>query len=84
MTLTELNNYFNSFLKKEDYAADISLNGIQIQNKEPKSKQITKVAFAVDACETTEKKEARQSKTKHFLPTLQKKETKTVYREKDA
>ena len=43
MTLTELNNYFNSFLKKEDYAADISLNGIQIQNKEPDSKQITKV-----------------------------------------
>ena len=67
MTLIELNNYFNSFLKKEDYAADISLNGIQIQNKEPDSKQITKVAFAVDACETTAKIAAEQGAQALFV-----------------
>ena len=67
MTLIELNNYFNSFLKKEDYAADISLNGIQIQNKEPNSKQITKVAFAVDACETTAKIAAEQGAQALFV-----------------
>jgi len=53
MTLNELNDYFNKFLKKEEFAPDPSLNGIQIQNKEPDSKQIKKVAFAVDACEET-------------------------------
>ena len=51
MTLTELDEYFNSFLKKENFSNDISLNGIQIQNSNPDSKQIKKVAFAVDACE---------------------------------
>lgn len=55
MTLNQLDEYFNSFLKKEDYASDISLNGIQIQNKAPDSKQIKKIAFAVDACEATAK-----------------------------
>ena len=53
MTLIELNDYFNSFLQRENYVSDPSLNGIQIQNKEPVSKQIKKVAFAVDACEET-------------------------------
>ena len=53
MTLIELDQYFNSFLKKENYPSDPSLNGIQIQNKEPSSKEIKKVAFAVDACELT-------------------------------
>ncbi len=53
MTLNELDNYFNAFLKKENYPADPSLNGIQIQNAEPDSKQIKKIAFAVDACEAT-------------------------------
>lgn len=53
MTLKQLDDYFNSFLKKEDYAADISLNGIQIQNSNPTEKEIKKVAFAVDACEET-------------------------------
>ena len=67
MTLIELNNYFNSFLKKEDYASDMSLNGIQIQNKEPDSKQITKVAFAVDACETTAKIAAEQGAQALFV-----------------
>ena len=58
MTLTEFDSYLNSFLKKEDYAGDISLNGIQIQNASPDSKQIKKVAFAVDACKETALKAA--------------------------
>ena len=58
MTLTELNRYFNSFLHKEDYDSDISLNGIQISNSAPDEKPITKVAFAVDACEATALKAA--------------------------
>ena len=58
MTLTELNRYFNSFLHKEDYDSDISLNGIQISNSSPDEKEITKVAFAVDACEATALKAA--------------------------
>lgn len=58
MTLTELNRYFNSFLHKEDYDSDISLNGIQISNSAPNEKQITKVAFAVDACRETARKAA--------------------------
>ena len=53
MTLNELDAWFNAFLKKEDSAGDPSLNGIQIQNSAPDSTQITKVAFAVDACEAT-------------------------------
>ena len=55
MTLTEFDTYINSFLRKEDFDKDISLNGIQIQNNEPSSKQIKKIAFAVDACEATAK-----------------------------
>ena len=53
MTLIEFDNYINSFLRKEDFEKDISLNGIQIQNREPDSKEIKKVAFAVDACQAT-------------------------------
>ena len=55
MTLNELDAFFNAFLKKEDFQADPSRNGIQIQNSAPDSLQITKVAFAVDACEATAK-----------------------------
>ena len=51
MTLFELDAYFNSFLKKENFPNDISRNGIQIQNEAPDSKPVSKVAFAVDACE---------------------------------
>lgn len=51
MTLLEFNDFLNSFLKKEDFCADPSRNGIQIQNAFPQSKQIKTVAFAVDACE---------------------------------
>lgn len=58
MTLNELNRYFNSFLHKEDYDSDVSLNGIQISNSAPNEKPITKVAFAVDACEATALKAA--------------------------
>ena len=55
MTLAEFDTYINSFLRKEDFDKDISLNGIQIQNSQPSSKQIRKIAFAVDACEATAK-----------------------------
>lgn len=58
MTLRELEKYFNDFLHLENFTADISLNGVQIQNSAPESKQITKVAFAVDACEESAKKAA--------------------------
>lgn len=53
MNLYELDAYFNSFLHKEDFSSDISLNGIQIENSAPETKKIKKVAFAVDACEST-------------------------------
>lgn len=53
MTLEELDAYFRRFLKIEDYPADPSRNGIQIQNSNPAGKQIEKIAFAVDACEET-------------------------------
>lgn len=53
MTLNELDAYFNSFLQKENFKGDPSQNGIQIQNSAPSDTQITKVAFAVDACEAT-------------------------------
>ena len=59
MTLKELDSYLNSFLKKENYSNDISRNGIQIENSAPDSKQIKKVAFAVDACEATVLEAAR-------------------------
>lgn len=55
MTLIELDNYFNSFLHRENFTGDISLNGIQIQNSNPNGKEIKKIAFAVDACEETAK-----------------------------
>lgn len=55
MTLNELDAFFNAFLKKEDFAGDPSLNGIQIQNSAPDSLPVTKIAFAVDACEATAK-----------------------------
>jgi len=38
MTLNELDTYFRAFLKIEDFSRDVSLNGIQIQNSEPDSK----------------------------------------------
>ena len=53
MTLNEFDHWMKSFLKPENYLADSSRNGIQIQNSEPDSKQITKIAVAVDASEET-------------------------------
>lgn len=60
MTLFELDEYFNSFLKKENFGADSSRNGIQIENSAPAKKQIKKVAFAVDASLDTATEAARQ------------------------
>ena len=62
MTLNEFDSWADSFLKREDYAADISMNGIQVQNSAPDEKPIKKVAFAVDAClETIEKAAAEKA-----------------------
>lgn len=58
MTLNQLSEYFNSFLHLENFKGDPSLNGVQIQNSAPDSKEITKVAFATDACEYTALKAA--------------------------
>lgn len=53
MTLRELDEYFRSFLNLEQYPGDPSLNGIQVENRDPAGTEITKVAFAVDACQET-------------------------------
>lgn len=58
MTLVELDAYFKEFLQPQNYSADPSLNGIQIENSAPDSKQIKKIAFAVDACQETALKAA--------------------------
>ena len=60
VTLKDLDNFFNKFLCKENYPSDPSLNGIQIENSAPETKEIKKVAFAVDACEATAKLAAEQ------------------------
>lgn len=54
MNLLQLDSYINSFLHREQYNFDPSLNGIQIQNDYPE-KQIKRIAFAVDACEASAK-----------------------------
>lgn len=53
MTILELQKYFDGFLHPENFGADPSMNGLQIQNASPSEKQIKKIAFAVDACEET-------------------------------
>ncbi|MCQ2573241.1 MAG: Nif3-like dinuclear metal center hexameric protein [Treponema sp.] len=58
MTVSELEKYFNAFLNPENFEADPSMNGLQIQNSDPESKQIKKIAFAVDACEETARRAA--------------------------
>ncbi|MCR4938902.1 MAG: Nif3-like dinuclear metal center hexameric protein [Treponemataceae bacterium] len=56
MTLNEFDAWADSFLQRNNYSADISMNGIQVQNSAPDKKEIKKAAFAVDACiETIEK-----------------------------
>ena len=62
MTLNEFDIWADSFLHRGNYAADISMNGIQVQNSDPSRKPIKKVAFAVDAClETIEKAAAEKA-----------------------
>ncbi|MCH5290563.1 MAG: Nif3-like dinuclear metal center hexameric protein [Treponema sp.] len=56
MTLNELNNYFAELLHPEQYAADPSRNGIQIQNEDPANAPIDTVAFATDASVATAQK----------------------------
>lgn len=58
MTLKELDDYFKSFLNLENYSSDISKNGIQVENN---CKEITKVAFAVDACAETINRAANEN-----------------------
>ncbi len=53
MTLQQLDEYFRSFLNLDQYKGDPSLNGIQVENRDPAGTEITKVAFAVDACQET-------------------------------
>lgn len=50
MTLHELDSWLHSFLHIDAYPDDPSQNGIQVQNAQPDTKQITRAAFAVDAC----------------------------------
>ena len=50
MNQHELDKYFRSFLNIEMFQSDVSKNGIQVENS---GREITKVAFAVDACEET-------------------------------
>ena len=60
MTLNQIDEYFRSFLKIEEYPADILQNGIQIENSSPEKKEIQKIAFAVDACEQTALEAAKE------------------------
>jgi len=51
MKLKELVNYLNKELTISDFEGiDISLNGLQVGDE---SRQVKKIAFAVDACQTT-------------------------------
>lgn len=50
MTLSQLDEYFRSFLDMEGYRKDPSLNGIQVENSAAGTKELGRVAFAVDAC----------------------------------
>lgn len=61
MTLFEIDEYFRSFLKIEEFGADSSQNGIQVQNENPNKTSITKVAFAVDACLETIEQAAKEN-----------------------
>ena len=60
MTLKELDEYFRSFLHPENFSSDPSRNGIQIQNSEAFTKEIKKIAFAVDACQESALKAAEE------------------------
>lgn len=57
MNQQELDSYFQSLLKIADFGADISKNGLQVQNS---GAPITRVGFAVDACAETIRRGAEQ------------------------
>ena len=67
MTLKELGRYFRDFLKPEEYAADPSRNGIQIENSDVDGKPIKKIAYAVDACLQTVIEAAKQNADMLFV-----------------
>ncbi len=67
MTLKELDRYFRDFLKPEEYAADPSRNGIQIENSDVDGKPIKKIAYAVDACLQTVIEAAKQNADMLFV-----------------
>jgi dinuclear metal center YbgI/SA1388 family protein len=45
-----LDSYFSSSLDVGRFPGDVSRNGVQVANGRPGEKQLTKLAFAVDAC----------------------------------
>ena len=67
MTLNELDAYFRSFLKIDDFPADVSRNGSKIKNSEPCEKEIKKVAFAVEDCRETALKTAENGADVRFV-----------------
>ena len=67
MTLKELDRYFRDFLNPEEYSADPSMNGIQIENSDVEGKPIKKIAYAVDACHQTVMEAARQKADMIFV-----------------
>lgn len=67
MTLHEIDKWLRAFLCIEDYAEDPSQNGIQIQNSQPRTQQIIKVAFAVDACMETIQRSAEEKVNMLFV-----------------
>lgn len=62
MTLNECSAWLCALLKPELFPGDPSMNGVQVSNSAPDTKQIRKIAFAVDAClETIEKAAAEKA-----------------------
>ncbi|MCM1322372.1 MAG: Nif3-like dinuclear metal center hexameric protein [Bacteroides sp.] len=61
MTLTEIDSWLKALLRIEEYPSDPSLNGIQIANDAPEHTQVSKAAFAVDACLETMRRAANAS-----------------------
>ena len=60
MTLKDFVEYLDEILTPENFNSDISLNGLQVQN-EDENAPISKVAFAVDACQETVEKAIEQN-----------------------
>jgi dinuclear metal center YbgI/SA1388 family protein len=53
MTLNELDTYFSNYLEIGKFPMDPSSNGVQVANSAPATKEVRKIAFAVDACVET-------------------------------